>query len=68
MDQTENGRPPDQRGAARPDTGIVSQPADNPDVTAVTRLWAAAWLAGPHTDDEHCPTCSAGWSLIGGAP
>ncbi|GEM_PF-5945248 len=27
---------------------------------------AAAWLAGPHTGLD-CPTCAAGWNLIGGA-
>jgi hypothetical protein len=63
----------DSKGRARTAPGPeTTRPAKTESLASVTadnrtraQQWAAAWLAGPHSEPD-CPTCSAGWALIDG--
>lgn len=60
-------RRPGGNGAAPSTTGgDVKRSVTRYSTRSAAQEWAAAWLAGPHTEPD-CATCSAGWALIGRA-
>jgi hypothetical protein len=62
-----NGESRPEAAPAVPDQGDRSTVTQTADTLTPAQKWAAAWLAGEHTE-PHCATCAAGWALIGGTP